>query len=105
MPAQKPAQADDEGFDATALLDEIKSTARPFTLHGERFLLPAPTVWPDAAMAAANSGDTVGCARLILGDAEYDRFERVGGTALFLQELVAKLHGASVGESSASSSS
>jgi hypothetical protein len=103
MPAPKPAHP--EVFDASALLDEIKADARPFSLNGETFSLPAPTAWPDEALAAANSEEPVTASRLILGDEQYARFTAAGGNALFLQRLVAKLHGASVGESSGSSSS
>ncbi len=91
-------------FDATALLDEVHARARPFTLNGEEFDLPAPTAWPDEAFQAASRDDPVTASRIILGD-EYDRFVKAGGNALLLQEIVAKLHGASMGESSASSSS
>lgn len=91
-------------FDATALLDEIHNETRPFTLNGEEFQLPAPTAWPDEAFAAASRDDPVTASRVILGD-EYDRFVKAGGNALFLQRLVEKLHGAPMGESSASSSS
>ena len=104
MPAPKPAPAT-EPFDASAMLDEIKSGARPFKLNGETFSLPAPTAWPDDAFAAANGKDPLAAARLILGADEYDRFVKAGGNALFLQRLVEKLHGGSVGESSGSSSS
>lgn len=94
-----------EAYDADALLNEMKADGRPFVLGGETFLLPAPTVWPDEAFAAASKDDPVTASRIILGDAEYERFVAAGGNALFLQRLVEKLHGASVGESSASSSS
>jgi hypothetical protein len=106
MPAQKPAPTTEpEVFDASALLDEIKAEGRPFALNGEQFVLPAPTTWPDEALTAANKNDLIRCAQLILGEDEYERFTKAGGTALFLQRLAEKLHGASVGESSASSSS
>ncbi len=103
----KPANRTSSGskpFDATALLDEVHAEAQPFILNGEEFLLPAPTAWPDEAFATASLEDPVATSRLILGD-DYDRFVKAGGNALFLQRLVEKLHGASMGESSASSSS
>lgn len=101
-PQPKP---NDGVFDASALLAEFKSNARPFELNGEQFSLPAPTTWPDGALEAANREDIVAASRMILGDAEYDRFVAAGGNSLFLQRLVEKLHGASMGESSASSRS
>ncbi len=104
----KPANrtsSDSKPFDATALLDEVHDEARPFILNGEEFLLPAPTAWPDEAFATASLEDPVATSRLILGDKEYARFVKAGGNALFLQRLVEKLHGALMGEYSASSSS
>jgi hypothetical protein len=104
MPAPKPAPSE-EVYDASGLLEEITAQARPFLLNGEQFSLPAPTAWPDEAFQAANGNDPLGAARLILGEDEYVRFVKAGGNALFLQRLVEKLHGGSVGESSVSSSS
>lgn len=106
-PAHKaPATNGDsaEVFEADSLLEEMKAAGRPFVLGGETFVLPAPTAWPDEAFERARSDDPLGASRLILGD-DYDRFVAAGGNSLFLQRLVEKLHGASVGESSASSSS
>ena len=100
-----PKPRTDEVFDATALLDELRADARPFTLGGEDFVLPAPQSWPDAALESANAGDPVAAARHILGDADYERFVKVGGSSLFLQRLVEKLHGVGLGESAGSSSS
>lgn len=94
-----------EPFDATAMLEEVQADARLFVLNGEEFLLPAPTAWPDEAFQAANREDPITASRLILGDEDYQRFVDAGGNALFLQRLVEKLHGTSMGESSASSSS
>lgn len=94
-----------EVFDASALLDEMRADACPFTLAGEDFTLLAPQAWPDAALESANDGDPIGAARHILGPAEYERFVKAGGSALFLQRLVEKLHGVPLGESAGSSSS
>ncbi len=94
-----------EVFDASALLEEMRSDGRPFRLGDEEFILPPPTAWPDGALDAATREDVVGASRLILGDDDYDRFVAAGGNALFLQRLVEKLHGAQLGESAGSSSS
>jgi len=101
----KPRPGPAESFDASALLDELRSDARPFILDGEEFTLLAPQAWPDAALEAANAGDPIGAARHILGEADYDRFVDAGGSALFLQRLVEKLHGVPLGESAGSSPS
>jgi len=104
----KPADqrsSDPKPYDATALLDEVHAEAQPFVLNGEEFMLPSPTAWPDEAFAAASLDDPVTASHVILGDKEYARFVKAGGSALFLQRLVEKLHGAPMGESSASSSS
>ncbi len=101
---RKPA-GDPEPFDATALLEEIKADGKWFALQGKRFFLPVPTAWPDTAFVAAQAGDVSGTARHVLGDEAYERFVALGGNGVFLQQLVEQLHGASMGESSASSSS
>jgi hypothetical protein len=102
-PAHRPAA--DEVFDASSMLEEVKAGSRKFKLGGEVFDLPAPTAWPDEAFIAANREDPLTAATLILGEEDYKRFKAAGGNALFLQTMVEKLHGASVGESSGSSSS
>lgn len=94
-----------EPFNADALLEEVRADARVFVLNGEQFSLLAPSAWPDEAFEAANNEDPLTASKLILGEAEYERFKAAGGNALFLQRLVEKLHGAPMGESSASSSS
>jgi hypothetical protein len=94
-----------EPFDADALLNEIKDGSRTFTLGGETFVLPQPTLWPSEAFRAANNGDVDAVAELVLGGDDYRRFEAVGGTPLFLQNLVEKMYGTSLGESAGSSSS
>ena len=83
----------------------IRAQAKPFKLGGETFELPAPTGWPDEVLQAANDDDVIGAARLVLGTDNYDRFLAAGGSALLLQDLVAKLHKAQLGESVGSSSS
>lgn len=106
MPASRPKADDDEVYDASELLDEIKAASRPFKMpNGERFDLPAPTAWPDEALVAAYQGDPVRVAQVILGEANYIRFQAAGGNALVLERLVEKIHGATVGESLASSGS
>lgn len=105
-PANRPKPSTRvEVFDASDLLEEMKADGRPFTLGGEEFVLPAPTTWPDEAFEAANRDDPLTASKLILGEDDYARFAKVGGNALFLQRLVEKLHGASMGESAGSSSS
>lgn len=107
--AQSERPVDDlEVFDASGLLEEIKAQAKPFrvTKNGEVFWLPSPTAWPDAAFKAAFSDDDpVSAAQLILGEEAYGRFAAEGGNSLFLQRMVAVLHGASLGEFMGSSSS
>lgn len=98
----KPEVVDDEEiFDADALLAEIRAKGRPFKLGGQQFFLPEPTTWSDEAM---QTNDPVVIASTILGD-DYDRFVEAGGTSLFLQEIVRRFFGASLGESSGSSTS
>jgi hypothetical protein len=104
-PAHKPNTPAKEVFDANALFDEMDSEGTWFERGGEEFFLPSPTSWPDAAFEAANSNDPVTSSKLILGEDNYARFVEVGGNALKLQRLIEKLHGASMGESSGSSSS
>lgn len=94
-----------EPFDASSLLDEIRDGARPFTLDDETFMLLPPAAWPDAVIEAANRGDALTASKLMLGPDEYKRFTKAGGSAGLLERIVAKLFGAPMGESSASSPS
>lgn len=102
--ARAKPQTNGDVFNADAILDEIAEEGVPFTLHGERFICPAPSGWPDEAFDAAQNDDPVATVRAILGD-DYQRFVAAGGTALTFQRITAKLHGAELGESSGSSSS
>jgi hypothetical protein len=103
--SNKPNNANESVvYDADKLLAEIRGQSKPFSLGGEQFDLPIPTAWPDEAMTAAASNDLPRVAAIILGD-DYDRFVKAGGNSAFLQRLVVELHGADMGESSASSSS
>lgn len=103
-PPKPKVEPEDEVFDASGLLDEIKSEGRWFSLGGEKFWLPAPSSWADDVYEASEEGP-VAASRAIMGAGEYDRFLAAGGTALFLQRLTEKLFGTGLGESSASSGS
>lgn len=92
-----------EVFDADAFFAEFKAKARPFRLGGQVFHLPAPETWPDSLDEAKELLDV---STAILGDRdEAIRYREAGGSVKFLQALVQKLHGLTLGESVASSSS
>lgn len=94
-----------EVFDADALFEEVKAKAVTVKFRGEEFDLPFPTLWPDGTLKAASDNDMEGAGRLILGDEQYDRWLALGGNSGFLQDIVKRTHGTTMGESSASSSS
>lgn len=91
-----------EVFDADALFAEFKAKAKPFRFGGEVFMLPHPVVWPNT-IGKAETLDEVAAA--ILGEEQYSRYDAAGGTIRFIQELARALHGVTLGESGASSSS
>lgn len=66
-----------------------------------------PELWPDEVTAKlVNKDDIAGAAALIIGgDTEYARFVAEGGNASILLSMIERHFGATVGKSSASSSS
>lgn len=91
-----------EPFDADALFAEFEAKSEPFKFRGEVFQLPHPVVWPNK-LGKAETLDEV--ASVILGEEQWKRYEAAGGTVRFIQELVSAIHGITMGESSASSTS
>lgn len=69
--------------------------------------VPPADLWSDEAIKMVTSGnrDVVALARAVLGDELYDQFVDAGGTAAALNSILEERHGATVGESAASSSS
>lgn len=72
---------------------------------GSVFTIPAPELWPEdfyRTRAKLDDADLEQTARLIVGDAEYDRFVAGGGTAVLFHALLNEEHGATAGGSQAS---
>lgn len=63
----------------------------------ETFTIDPPHLWPDAALARALVGDTLGVARALLGD-RYEAFVAAGGSAAMLDKIIGEQHGATPGE-------
>lgn len=65
---------------------------------GAEFTIPAPECWPDEIGDLAKAGDNVGMGKALLGDAEYEKFVELGGSAALLGAIVADEHGVTAGE-------
>lgn len=65
---------------------------------GTVVVVPPPQVWPDEVIVAARSGDPIVSAKLLLGDAEYERFLAGGGSGSVLNAIILDELGLSPGE-------
>lgn len=74
------------------------------TEDGQVFRIDPPELWPDDIQENLQSGNNIAIARALIGE-RYDDFVASGGSANLLVGVLGSVHGVSVGESSASSSS
>lgn len=65
---------------------------------GTVFVIPPAVLWPDDAADRYRLGDIVGCARVIMGEEEYEAFKAAGGSAGIVGALVGEEYGANPGE-------
>lgn len=73
---------------------------------GTIYRIDPPDLWPDDALKASEDRDPVALATALVGGSEkYQAFVAAGGNAAIVAGLLGEVHGVSVGESSASSSS
>lgn len=75
-------------FDLDALEAEARGAEFPFTLGGERFVLPAASDADWRAVAAIDSGQLRHGFRLLMGDEQFARFETKPLSAGKLGKLV-----------------
>jgi len=73
---------------------------------GDRtFRVPPPLLWDDDVTEAAAAGRATEVGEALLGTDDFAAFRKAGGTGTLLMSMVNEVHGADVGESSASSDS
>lgn len=78
---------------------EIKTSAGVFTI-------PPPELWDDEVGAAARANDDIGAATVLLGGPErYAEFVKAGGSATVVWSIIKDEKGATLPESSGSSTS
>ncbi len=86
----------------------VDGEERSFTIElgeGEAPIkVPGPHLWSDAVLEAVTP-HPVKAAKLLLGEAEYARFAKAGGTATILWRIVRERNQASAGESKPSAAS
>lgn len=69
---------------------------------GDReFVIPPPVLWPNEALQSALL-DRDKCAKLLLGDEQWDAFQAAGGTGALLVKIIEEREQLPVGESEAS---
>lgn len=67
---------------------------------GETYRIDPPSLWPDAAKELADNKDSVGVAKLLMGDDRYQQFITAGGgSANLIAAIIQDVHGAAVPES------
>jgi hypothetical protein len=81
-----------------------KADGIEITAGRKTFRIPPPTLWPDVALVAAAAEDLPTATRALLGK-DYDAFVEAGGNSALLFTILAEAHGATPGESSASTDS
>lgn len=72
---------------------------------GQIYRVPPPEIWPDSISSLLAANDMIGAARALIGDDRYEEFVADGGSSSAVLAIVADVHGISLPESGASSSS
>lgn len=72
---------------------------------GRTFKVPPPLLWSDEVTEAATRGQASFVGEALLGSDDFAAFRAAGGTGTILMAMISEVHGADVGESSASSDS
>lgn len=67
------------------------------TDDGQVWRVAPPELWPDDVLSLAERDDSVGAARLLIGE-RYDEFVKAGGSAMLVMSIVKDEHGISTPE-------